>query len=180
MRDSLCSILYGVLKPESREGRLRLRAGRTFRCEKGTAMVEFALVLPVLLLVMTGIFSFGIVLNNYLELTDAVAVGAQQLAIQRGASTDPCSVVASAINNAAPYLSSSNIQLTFVLNGTTYGPYTGTAAATCPSDSVSDGAAGDLKQGKAAQVSATYPCTLGVYGYNFGCNLHAQLTEIVQ
>lgn len=180
MRDLFSSKLLCVLKSETREGRLRLRAGRMARCEKGSAMVEFALVLPVLLLVITGIFSFGIVLNNYLELTDAVAIGAQQLSISRGNSTDPCATTASVIYNAAPYLSSSKIGLTFVLNGTTYGPYVGASATTCPSDSTSDGAAGNLVRGQSAQVIATYPCVLSVYGYNFNCDLHAQITEIVQ
>jgi Flp pilus assembly protein TadG len=143
-------------------------------------MVEFALVLPILLLVITGIFSFGIALNNYLELTDAVSIGAQKLAVSRNNTTDPCSDAAAFIHNAAPYLNSSKLGLTFVLDGTTYGPYTGVTATTCSSGSYSQGAAGNLVSGQSAQVIATYPCTLSVYGYNLDCNLHAQITELVQ
>ncbi|MFZ0661083.1 MAG: TadE/TadG family type IV pilus assembly protein [Acidobacteriaceae bacterium] len=150
------------------------------RCERGSAMVEFALVLPLFLLLVTGIFSFGIALNNYLTLTDAVSVGAQYLAVSRANTTNPCADAASAIYNAAPYLNPSKLGLTFVLGGTSYGAFTGAAATTCSSGSSSTGAAGNLVQGQSAEVIATYPCTLAVYGYNFACNLHAQITEIVQ
>ena len=47
-------------------------------------MVEMALVLPVLLLVVTGILTFGLAFNNYLLLTEATSVGARTLAISRG------------------------------------------------------------------------------------------------
>ena len=48
-------------------------------------MVEFALVLPVLALVLFGIIQFGITFKNYLELTDAVRAGARQAAVSRDA-----------------------------------------------------------------------------------------------
>lgn len=143
-------------------------------------MVEFAVVLPVLLLLVTGIGSFGLVLNNYLQLTDAVSLGAQELSISRGNTTDPCADTAGWIHNAAPYLYANKINLTYVLNGVSYGPFTGTSSASCSSGSYSTGAAGNLQPGKSIQVIASYPCTLAVYGYNFDCNLHAQITEIVQ
>ena len=47
-------------------------------------MVEFALVLPVLLLVLLAILRFGLLFENYLTLTDAVRSGARTLAIGRG------------------------------------------------------------------------------------------------
>ncbi len=46
-------------------------------------MVEFALVLPVLALVLFGIIQFGITFKNSLELTDAVRAGARQAAVSR-------------------------------------------------------------------------------------------------
>ena len=63
-----------------------------------------------------------------------------------------------------------------VLNGNTY---TGTS---CSSSSSTTGAAGNLVQAKAAQVTVTYPCNLAVYGRNYfpGCTFTAQTTEIVQ
>ena len=59
---------------------------RRSRREEGQAMVEFALVLPVLLLVLLAIMKFGLLFENYLTLTDAVRSGARTLAIGRGTS----------------------------------------------------------------------------------------------
>lgn len=39
--------------------------------EKGAAAVEFALLLPVLVMIVFGIFEFGIAYNNYIALTHA-------------------------------------------------------------------------------------------------------------
>ncbi len=59
------------------------------RREDGQALVEFALVLPILLMVATGITSFGLVFYHYITLTDAVRSGARTLSLGRGAPT-PC------------------------------------------------------------------------------------------
>lgn len=155
---------------------------RHARGERGNALVEFAIVLPLFMLLVTGMATFGIALNQYLELNDAVAIGAQDLATQRANTTDPCAVTSGVIYNAAPFLNSANMSLTYVLDGTTYGPYKGSAANTCSSTTTGTGAAGNLLQGDPAEVKATYPCTLAVYGANIlpGCTLQAEVTEIVQ
>ena len=59
------------------------------------------------------------------------------------------------------------------------------ALAACGSGSSSStttGAAGNLTQGQAAVVTATYPCSLAVFGANYAssCSLSAQVTEIIQ
>ncbi len=46
-------------------------------------MTEFALVLPVLALVLFGVIQFGIVFNHYVTLTDAVRAGARKAAVGR-------------------------------------------------------------------------------------------------
>ncbi len=56
--------------------------------EHGQTMVEFILVLPVLLIVLFGIFQFGITFKNYIALTDAVRAGARTAAVSRY-SVDP-------------------------------------------------------------------------------------------
>jgi Flp pilus assembly protein TadG len=144
--------------------------------EEGQSMVETALVLPVLLLVVTGILVFGLAFNNYLMLTEATSVGARTLAISRGETTDPCATAASAIYAAAPLLVPANLSFTFVLNGVTY------TGASCSSGSSTTGAAGNLVQGANAVVKVTYPCSLAVYGANYApsCSLQAQITELVQ
>ena len=51
--------------------------------ERGQAMVEFAIVVPILLVLVFGIIQFGIVFNHSLTLTDAVRAGARQGAVSR-------------------------------------------------------------------------------------------------
>jgi Flp pilus assembly protein TadG len=58
------------------------------RNEHGQTMVEFALVLPVLCLIIFGIIQCGILYNNYITLTDATRVGARKAAVSRQ-TTDP-------------------------------------------------------------------------------------------
>ncbi len=138
--------------------------------ERGSSLVELALCVPILLIIVTGITSFGIALNHYLMLTNAVEIGARQLAISRGQVTDPCSTISTTIGSASPLLKSSSLSYTFILNGTSYPGTTCTAGAA------------QLVQGTAAQVQVTYPCTLLIYGKNLapGCTLQAQTTELVQ
>jgi Flp pilus assembly protein TadG len=47
------------------------------RSESGQALVEFALVAPLVLILLFGIVQFGIAYNNALTLTDAVRAGAR-------------------------------------------------------------------------------------------------------
>ena len=136
--------------------------------ERGTALIEFALVLPVLLITMTGMAASAIALHNLLVLTNAVNSAAQQLSFSRGQTTDPCATAYAAINNAAPGMAS-GMTFTFVINGSSYSGKTCTA-----------GAAG-MVQGATAEVTATYPCTVVYYGTILSaCTLKAQLTEYIQ
>jgi Flp pilus assembly protein TadG len=60
----------------------------TLRRNEGQTLVEFALVLPILCLLLFGVIQFGIVFNNYIDLTDAVRAGARTAAVSRQ-TTDP-------------------------------------------------------------------------------------------
>ena len=96
-------------------------------------MTEFALVLPLLLLVILGIFKFGVAYNNYLTLTDAVRSGARQLALDRGAGgglpSAPCTDAIGRVQSAAQGLDTTTMTVTVYADATTN-----------PSDSyVSDG-----------------------------------------
>jgi Flp pilus assembly protein TadG len=64
-------------KDEEREPMKRLHD------ERGQTMVEFAIVLPVLCLLLFGAIQFGILFNNYVTLTDAVRAGARKAAVSR-------------------------------------------------------------------------------------------------
>ena len=50
---------------------------RSGRWQRGQAMVEFTIVLPIFLLLLLGIAQLGVAFNNYLALTDAVRAGAR-------------------------------------------------------------------------------------------------------
>lgn len=137
----------------------------------GSALVEMALTLPLMMLVMTGIFSFSIALYQKLELAEAVSNGGRVLAVDRG-DTDPCSTVASAIYATTPSLTRANLTLNFVLNGVPTG-------SSCAGSGGTPNA--NMVQGGTAQVSASYTCSIGVYGFNYpGCTLGTQITEVVQ
>ncbi len=55
----------------------------SIRRQSGQTMTEFALVLPVLCLLLFGVAQFGILFNNYVTLTDAVRAGARKAAVSR-------------------------------------------------------------------------------------------------
>jgi Flp pilus assembly protein TadG len=57
------------------------RLGRLVRDTRGSEVVEFALVLPVLLLVVAGIIDMGVLFNNYQVVTNAAREGARLAAI---------------------------------------------------------------------------------------------------
>lgn len=144
--------------------------------EKGQSLIEFAVCLPPLMLLTTGIFAFGIAIGNYVTLTNATSVAAMQLAISRSQTLDPCATGAAAVYAAAPNLKQASFNFTYVLNGVSY------SGTTCSSSSYTTGAAGNLVQGKTAQITITYPCNLTVYkANNFpNCLLTAKTAELVQ
>ena len=135
--------------------------------EDGNVLVEMALAVPAILLLFSGIVSFASAFNHQLTLTQAVGAGGQYLQQLRGASTDPCADAFTAIQNAAPMLTPSQISLTFTLNGKVI------SGNTCSGDQTY------LVEGAPVQISATYPCALHAYGMNFAntCQLSAQVTE---
>ena len=51
------------------------------RNEKGASAVEFALVLPVFVMLVFGIFQFGIAFNNWIAITHAAREGARLAAV---------------------------------------------------------------------------------------------------
>ena len=58
-------------------------ARRLARSERGTAVVEFALIAPLLFLIVFGIIEFGRILNDYNQLTQLAGQGARAAAVNR-------------------------------------------------------------------------------------------------
>ena len=73
------------------------------RSDRGQSMVEFALVVPILLMVVFAIIQFGMLYNNYITLTDATRVGARKGAVSRTA-VNPIALTVAATRAAAPDL----------------------------------------------------------------------------
>lgn len=150
---------------------------------EGQSLVEFALVLPVLLMVLMGIFSVGMFVQSYQQLTYVENQGLitlQQLP-DTSAAADPCSAVATAVIGAAAHLSttgSNGIQMKIKFNteGVSY-PTTGTSSPT--GFSCGSGAA-YVYDGQSVTFTVTFPCSLSVYGVNFTPNCMLNETETEQ
>ena len=94
---------------------------RNLKSSDGQTMVEFALVLPLLAMLLFGVIQFGIVFNNYLDLTDATRAGARKAAVSRNTSdpSGPAGVATQAVINSAGdlTLTSSNVTTESTLEG---------------------------------------------------------------
>ncbi len=58
-----------------------IRRHRIIKSEKGASAVEFALILPILIILVFGIVEFGIAFNNYITITHAAREGARIAAV---------------------------------------------------------------------------------------------------
>ena len=141
----------------------------------GGSLVEFALIAPLMLALVTGIFGLSFALLFYLQLNNAVDVGARTVAVIRatnsdGTTPDPCAAALTAITGAAPTLAPSKINLSVTLDGTAYNNVT----------SCTNGEA-NVASGKTAQITATYPYTLMLFGWKpVAMTFSAQTTELMQ
>jgi Flp pilus assembly protein TadG len=155
--------------------RPQVRWGRQSSDESGQSLVEFALVAPILLLLVLGIFKFGIVLNHWLVMTDATRSAARGLAVARGvpnicppagqgsctAPTDPCAQTVTNVKNGATDLNISNLSVTVT-----------------PVNCVN----GVLVYNSDVTVQTTYPCHLMIFGINFlpGCSLNSKMVDRIE
>jgi Flp pilus assembly protein TadG len=116
-------------------------------------MTEFALVLPLLALLLFGVIQFGIVFNRYVTLTDAVRAGARQGAVGRHLSS-PSSSVEDRVRESAADLDQSELGVTVTSS---------------------------WQQGEDVTVSATYPYDISLLGFVVKSgNLTSTTTERVE
>ena len=117
-------------------------------------MVEFAMVIPLLLVVLFGIIQFGILYNHYITLTDATRVGARKGSVSRTA-PNPSALAEAATRNSATGLDQS--QLVVIVTPTAWAP------------------------GAELTVEATYPFDVNVLGFVVASgNLHSKTVERVE
>ena len=130
------------------------RRRNTIRNERGQTMVEFALVVPILCVVLFGILQFGALYNDYVTLTDATRVGARKAATSRHEAS-PASTAATATRNAATGLTPAKLGVTV------------TATA--------------WEHGGTVKVKATYPYSINLLGFVVASgNLESETTERIE
>jgi Flp pilus assembly protein TadG len=73
--------------------------------------VEFAIVVPLVLLLLLAIFQCGVVFNHYISLTDATRAGARQAAVGRSVA-DPTGATVSKVRASAVNLDQAQLGVT--------------------------------------------------------------------
>jgi Flp pilus assembly protein TadG len=119
-----------------------MRNRATIAQEDGQAAVEFALVLPILCMLLLGIAQFGVAFNHYLTLTDAARAGARQAAVSRPVAT-PIAATESKVRAAATGLDATDLVVTVT-------DPSGTPATWAPGSDV--------------KVTASYPYAIDLLG----------------
>jgi Flp pilus assembly protein TadG len=131
----------------------RRRHISSFRSDRGQAAVEFAMVAPVLIVLLLAIVQCGITFSHYLAVTDAARAAARKAVIAR-VETLQQSDINTAADNAAADLDTS--QLNVSVN---------------PPNWQSQPA------GSTFTVTVTYPYVINVLGYHYSGNLTSVMTE---
>jgi Flp pilus assembly protein TadG len=123
-----------------------IRNGRARQAQSGAALVEMALVTPILALMIFAVIQYGWLMMSMNMLTAATSAGVQVLSSERGFST-PHTDTLSQIRAFAPTLSSTDLTLNIQVDG-----------VTCASNDTC-ALALSASQGKAATVSLSYAYT---------------------
>lgn len=84
-------------------------SGGCLRNNRGQALVELALILPVFLLMLLAMLEFGLVLHDYITVAEAARAGARAAAVHK--TND---VVTAAAKSAAPSIPADKLQVSIV------------------------------------------------------------------
>lgn len=98
-----------MIYPDSMLTAVKRRAKGLAPSIGGAAAVEFALILPVLLIVLIGLIDYGFAMFNKMELRSAARAGAQYAL---GDSTDTSSITQTVVDASNLGISSSDVTLT--------------------------------------------------------------------
>jgi hypothetical protein len=124
------------------------------RRQDGQTMVEFALVLPILCVILFAVIQFGVLYNNYVTLTDATRVGARKAAVSRLAA-DPVAATVAKVESAAAGLDPDDLDVS--------------VSATA------------WEHGEDVTVAATYPYEINLLGFVVASgDLRSETTERVE
>jgi Flp pilus assembly protein TadG len=157
--------------------------------DEGNTIVEMALMLPILMMTMLGIYILGIMFTNYTSLTQGTGAAAEYLqSLQtEPVGTDVCGMVwtflagATPNTGVVPSLDSSQLTLTITLN--TDSPVSGTGSIRA-----CDTTSSDMASGVKVTVATSYPCNFVVFGHDYSrnsggtvvaCNLTAAASQLI-
>ena len=181
-REARKSARGGSQPTDSKGLRARIRSARTgvgafLRSgEEGQALVEMWIVLPVFLILLTGVFTFGIAYVNKMTLTTAVSEASQTLAASRSLSTDldPCDIAWKALTAVATNLNPAQIAMTITFNSgsaNSGSPITvGSLSTPGPLSCSGNWSTFQATQTETNTITAVYPCNLAIYGRGFATN----------
>lgn len=109
--------------------------------QRGQAAVEFALLAPVVVVLLLAVIEFGVAFNNYLTVTDAARAAARQAIVARVSGLTVADIQQAA-RNAASDLTPANLGVTV-------------ADPTDPTF---------IKSGSTLTVTVTYPYSISILG----------------
>jgi Flp pilus assembly protein TadG len=148
--------------------------------EEGSSLVEFAMVVPLMLTVLTGGASFSMALYNMQQLSNATAATTQQLGAQGKAVTggDPCAAAVTSVTAMLPHWTASKLTytLTITTSGGTYtsGPTTGSSFSCTSLDA-------DMDANAPLTLTVTYSYTwFPILGFSPSSNLTASESALIE
>ena len=120
---------FGLRRRANMLARIARRAFR-FGGEEGTALLEFAVTVPLFVTVLTGTASFSLAAYSLQQLGNATSNAVQLVGAEAGLETDPCAQAVTTVTGTLPNWTASKFTykevITDVNNTThTYGPTTG-------------------------------------------------------
>ena len=85
----------------------RRRLNAQNRCDRGQALVELALIAPILIILMLGVIDYGRVYFAYVSVTNGARVGADYAAIGPTQAADTAAIKAAALGDTGDLLNQS-------------------------------------------------------------------------
>ena len=152
----------------------------SIKSEQGQTMVEFAIVAPILLMLILGIIQLGVLFNNYITLTDAARAGARQAAVGRSLPAPESTTISKTQTSAANLASQSQANGQTCSNAIPPAASAKLCVFVC-SESSGTCTAPSWAQGSDVTVKATYPYDFSIMGISFAAGmLSSQTTERVE
>ena len=149
--------------------------------DEGSAVLEMAFAMPLLMVALTGMYSVTMALTNYEKLGSAVNNAAQQLAGGRSLITDPCATAASAVTTTLPNFTSTKFTyLVTITDASGTAHVFGPTSPTTGSPFTCTAGAADLAQNEPATVAVSYSYAwIPAYLQNLSGNITATATQMV-